>query len=417
MKKKVLSVVLSGMMITGLLTGCGSAASTSASSSAASSAAASTTASAAPAAASTSAAASTTAAATATTAASTAATTTAAAGAASTNVTAEQLAAVWGDVTKGPATGKSAADYTFYGVFGAVNSYSDPYPGSSKSAAQALNIAAPGFDAPTDWDQTQQNTILDGLVAKGVKGIYMMTSDPTAGNQEISKLVSAGVNVVCVGGAPNTPSKATLTLATDVYTASFDGTENLIKAMGGKGGVVGLCGAVTDTNTQKRMKAIKDACAKYPNVKLIQIIGDIDDTQKATEAIENILAAKKDQINGFVSTCNSPSIALASILSQDEYKDIHAVGTDTDEAVLKGIKSGALDGTMSQNPYGQAYLSTITLKMLADGWTYKKGQDFLIDSGSAYITKDNADNAQQMQVNKTMDLAKTWTARFNAPAK
>lgn len=411
MKRKVLSVVLSGMMAISMLGGCGSAAATTASSaapsqasSAAASAASSTTASASTAAASS-------------TAAQTTASATESTAAGSTNVTEEQLAAVWKDVAQGPAAGKSDSDYSFFGVFGAVNSYSDPYPGAAKSAAKALGIDNPGFDAPTDWDQTQQNTILDGLVAKGVKGIYMMTSDPTAGNEEISKLVGAGVNVVCVGGSPDTPSKATLTLATDVYQASYDGTINLIKAMGGKGGVVGLCGAVTDTNTQKRMQAIKDACAKYPDVKLVQIIGDVDDTQKATEAIENILAAKKDQINGFVSTCMSPSIALSSILAQDEYQDIHAVGTDTDKAVLEGIKSGALDGTMSQNPYGQAYLATITLKMLADGWTYKDGQDFLIDSGSAYITKDNADNAQQMQMNKTMDLAKTWMDRFNAPTK
>ncbi len=325
---------------------------------------------------------------------------------------------VWKDVVDyGPADGKTDKDYAFGGVFGAINSYSDPMQGAADEAAEELGIPSTQFDAPKDWVQNDQNTILDGLIAKGLKGIYMMTSDPVAGNEQISKMVGSGVPVVCVGGSPDTPSEATLTLATDVYQASYDGTINLIEAMGGKGGVVGLCGAVTDTNTQSRMKAIEDACAEYPDVNLVQIIGDIDESEASVTAVENILAAKGDQINGFISTCYYPSVALASILSEDKYSEIHAIGCDTDEAVLDGIKSGALDGTMSQNPWGQAYLATVTLKMLTDGWTYKDSEEFLIDSGSFYITSENVDKVEETQKEATMEIAKTWADKFEAPAK
>ena len=326
-------------------------------------------------------------------------------------------ASPWKDVVDfGAADGKSDKDYSFSGVFGAINSYSDPMQAAADQAAGELGIPATGFDAPKDWVQNDQNTILDGLIAKGAKGIYMMTSDPVAGNEQITKMVSSGVPVVCVGGSPETPSQATLTLATDVYQASYDGTVNLIEAMGGKGGVVGLCGAVTDTNTQSRMKAIEDACNEYPDVELVQTIGDIDDSEASVTAIENILAAKGDQINGFISTCYNPSVALASILKDEKYSEIHAIGCDTDEAVLNGIKDGALDGTMSQNPWGQAYLATVTLKMLTDGWTYKEGEEFLIDSGSFYITSENVDKVEETQKESTMEMAKTWTDKFNAPA-
>lgn len=329
---------------------------------------------------------------------------------------AEYEASVWKDVVDyGPVEGKSDKDYTFSGVFGAINSYSDPMQGAADVAAKELGIVSTQFDAPKDWVQNDQNTILDGLIAKGSKGIYMMTSDPVAGNEQISKMVSSGVPVVCVGGSPDTPSEATLTLATDVYQASYDGTVNLIQAMGEKGGVVGLCGAVTDTNTQSRMKAIEDACKEYPDVQLVQIIGDIDDSEASVTAIENILAAKGDQIKGFISTCYYPSVALASILSDEKYSEVHAIGCDTDEAVLDGIKSGSLDGTMSQNPWGQAYLATVTLKMLTDGWTYKEDQDFLIDSGSFYITAENVDKVEDTQKEATMEMAATWADKFDAP--
>ncbi|WP_164689989.1 sugar ABC transporter substrate-binding protein [Luxibacter massiliensis] len=325
---------------------------------------------------------------------------------------------VWKDVVDyGPAEGKSEKDYQFGGVFGAINSYSDPMQGAADEAAEELGILKTEFDAPKDWVQNDQNTILDGLIAKGLKGIYMMTSDPVAGNEQISKMVSSGVPVVCVGGSPDTPSQATLTLATDVYQAAYDGTINLIEAMGKKGGVVGLCGAVTDTNTQQRMQAIEDACNEYDEVELVQIIGDIDDSEASMTAIENILAAKGNQIKGFISTAYYPSVSLAKILADEKYSEVHAIGCDTDEAVLDGIKSGALDGTMAQNPWGQAYLATVTLKMLTDGWTYKEDEDFLIDSGSFYITNDNVDKVEETQKEATMEMAAVWADRFNAPGK
>lgn len=323
---------------------------------------------------------------------------------------------VWKDVVAyGPAEGKSDKDYAFGGVFGAINSYSDPMQGAADMAADELGIPMTQFDAPKDWVQNDQNTILDGLIAKGMKGIYMMTSDPVAGNEQIAKMAGSGIPIVCVGGSPDTPSEATLTLATDVYQAAYDGTVNLIESMGEKGGVVGLCGAVTDTNTQQRMQAIGDACDEYPEVELVQIIGDIDDSEASMTAIENILAAKGEQVNGFISTAYYPSVSLAKILADERYSEVHAIGCDTDEAVLDGIKSGALDGTMAQNPWGQAYLATVTLKMLTDGWTYKADQEFLIDSGSFYITAETADQVEETQRASTMEMAETWADRFDAP--
>lgn len=199
---------------------------------------------------------------------------------------------IWSEIAYGPVEGKSKEDYSIAGVFGAVNPFSDPFLGAANQAAAELGIMETEFNAPQGWVQNDQNVILDSLVSSGIQGIYMMPSDPVAGNEQITKMVDAGVNVICVGGPPKTPSKAVMTLATDVYTAAYEGTKNLIEAMGGKGGVVGLNGAVTDPNTQARMEAIEAACAEYPDVVLVQQIGDIDDSELSVSAIENILAAK-----------------------------------------------------------------------------------------------------------------------------
>lgn len=322
---------------------------------------------------------------------------------------------IWSEIAYGPVEGKSKEDYSIAGVFGAVNPFSDPFLGAANQAAAELGIMETEFNAPQGWVQNDQNVILDSLVSSGIQGIYMMPSDPVAGNEQITKMVDAGVNVICVGGPPKTPSKAVMTLATDVYTAAYEGTKNLIEAMGGKGGVVGLNGAVTDPNTQARMEAIEAACAEYPDVVLVQQIGDIDDSELSVSAIENILAAKGEEINGFISTAYYPSVALATILDNEKYAHIHAIGCDTDEVVLDAISRGVMDGTMSQNPWGQAYLATVSLKMLKDGWTYNG--DFMVDSGSFYINADNCDKVAEIQMTQTMAMCETWLDNWTAPAK
>jgi ribose transport system substrate-binding protein len=322
------------------------------------------------------------------------------------------------DIPVGPTAGKTDADYQFGFSFGGINPYADPVEPAATQAEKELGIKKHLIiSTPQNWVQNEQNQLLDALIAGGCKGIQMMPSEATASNEQITKMVKAGIPVVCMGGPPEQPSDATLTLATDVYTSAYTATKAVIEKMGKKGKVVGLSGAVNDTNTKKRFQAIKDACKEYPDVELLQTIGDIDNAEGSMTAVGNLLAASGSEITGMVSTAYYPTVAMAKFLAQEEYKHIIAVGIDTDQAVLDAIKAGTLYGTMSQNPWGQSYISTYTLKMLTDGYKYKDDQPKIIDSGSFLVTKDNIDKYDELKMNVTNDILKTWLDRFTAPAK
>ena len=60
----------------------------------------------------------------------------------------------------------------------------------------------------------------------------------------------------------------------------------------------------------------------------------------------------------------------------------------TTTPVLRGIEDGYVLGTMSQNPYGQAYLGSWVLDKLRNGSTVKPRAPFLIDTGTFLITAD-----------------------------
>lgn len=322
------------------------------------------------------------------------------------------------DIPYGLTDGKTDADYQFGFSFGGINPYADPVEPAATIAEAELGITKHLLiNTPQDWIQNDQNQCLDSLIAAGCKGILMMPSEATASNEQITKMVNAGIPVVCMGGPPELPSDATLTLATDVYQSAYDGTIAVIEAMGGTGKVVGLSGAINDTNTQKRFQAIQDACDQYPDVELLQLIGDIDNAEGSMTEVGNVLAASGAEITGMISTAYYPSVALAKYLAQEEYSHIKGVAIDTDQAVLDAIRSGVLYGTMSQNPWGQSYIGIYTLKMLSDGYTYKDDQPDVIDSGSFLVTAENIDSYDELKMEVTLNLMSNWLDRFNAPTE
>ena len=175
---------------------------------------------------------------------------------------------VQGDVA-GQAGQQEGKVYNFAIIYGGVHPFFDPWRFGAQQAALDLGIPTPNVTSPQNWDQTQQNAIIDGLVAGGVNGIGMFTSDAVAGNEKITELVGMGIPVVTMGGSPATPSKATLCYTTDVGASVAYATQAIIdklKADGmSEGKLMHLCSGLADTNTQKRQAAIKEVLAKPEN--------------------------------------------------------------------------------------------------------------------------------------------------------
>lgn len=318
----------------------------------------------------------------------------------------------------GPADGKTKDDYVFSGVFGGLNPYCDPMEGAAAKAAEELGIDTPDFYVPQQWDQNEQNELLDACISRGSTGIYLMTSNGTAGNEQITKMVDSGVNVVTVGGEPDTPTKSTLTLSTDVYYQGYEGTKRVIegikKSGRDSGKIVNLTGDLSDPNTELRMQGCEDACKENEGFEVFQTLSGIDSSEGSMEAVENLLASSGHEIDGIICTAYYPAIACAKLITED-YSNIIAVGCDADDSVKEAVKEGRMYGTMRQNPWGQAYLAIVTLKMLEDGWVFNNGEYKWVDSTLPFLDASNIEEEEQACIDTTMELLETWTDNFTAP--
>lgn len=318
----------------------------------------------------------------------------------------------------GPTNGLSEKDYLFGFSWGSKSEYYEPMPEMIQQACSELGIPMAISESPDNWIQTEQNKCLDNMINDGARGIFMMTSEPNSGNLKINEMVSEGIPVVCLGGAPTLPTESTLTLATDVYQCSYDATLALLEAMNYKGNIVAITGAETDTNSNKRLQAVDDACKQYGNVEILVSQKGIYSPESGLEIVGNVLEEYGDRIDGVVAMDYYAAYAMAYyLLNDDIYSDIICVGLDSDKLVLKAIEEGKMLGSMSQNPWAQAYLGVYTLKMLKDGWTYKTGQPYMVDTGNFLITKDNIKDYASIAKKKTSEIASSWANRFNPPAR
>jgi ribose transport system substrate-binding protein len=324
-----------------------------------------------------------------------------------------------------------------FGAMGAAHAQSDsrialvpggphPYFGAweqaGADAAAEFGLGASDFKVPQRWELTTQNQLLESLLTQGYNGFLIFPGDPVGSVSTAEELVGNGGHVVAGGGCFQDPSPAAFCLGTDTGHSAYLGTQALIAALGdnpeGKR-IAHFTGFLVDPNTQLRIDAVQQA-AEEAGVEVVQVIADIDAPEPAEEKINAYLAAHAGEVDGIVTTAWVPAVVAANALRRIGDQRIRMVGIDHDEVVLSAIRDGFVDGTMIQNPYGQAYIGSFALSRLQAGCTVKDDAPFaenaltnrFIDSGTAYVDADSVDTYIDVMRNETETLLADFEATY-----
>jgi ribose transport system substrate-binding protein len=328
-----------------------------------------------------------------------------------------------------PAWLSAASTTKVAAVAGGPHPFFTPWGPGTDDAVKALKLAGGIYKFPPQWELTAQNNLVETLVAQGYNAFTIFPGDANGTNTLLQELKGKSIPSIAAGGCTNTPSPAAFCIATDVYNSVYLGTKALIAAMGSACttatpcGIVHVASRLVDPNTQARIKGVEKAVAESNGtVYVYQHMTDSDDQQAATTNVGALLAAHGADIQGIVSDAYVGSSVTATLLHNGNFTKIKFVGIDDDPAVLDGIKGGWVVGTMSQNPYGQAYISADVLDLLRRGCTVKTGAPFLVDSGTFLITKDGANVGDvpstpiadylQKRVDITNQLLSTFQAQY-----
>ncbi|WP_394199195.1 sugar ABC transporter substrate-binding protein [Litoreibacter albidus] len=243
-----------------------------------------------------------------------------------------------------------------------------------------------------DWTQDNQNENVSAMAAQGFTHFSIFPSDVAGAQGLYEELAERGVTIVDFGQATQDPTPASFYVGTQAKEAAMQATEALIGAMGGSGNIINIL-EVPGENTRLRDEGVQEVVARYPDVQIIQTVGDLATIEGSVEKVQNAIAANLGNIDGMIATGYTPTVAVAELLT--EYHEqggekIHFFGIDTDAVVMDAIRDGHIDGTLAQNPYGHGYIPLEILRLMSEGYTPVEGTH-AIDAGVLTVTADNID--------------------------
>lgn len=314
---------------------------------------------------------------------------------------------------------EAASDTKVASVAGGPHPFFDPWGPGTEAAVADFALAGGTYAFPPAWELTAQNDLVETLVAQGYNAFTIFPGDANATNTLMDELKAAGIPSVSAGGCTTEPSPAAFCLATDVGNSAYIATDNLINAMGDictvedPCQIVHIASRLVDPNTVARIAAVDQRVAESNGtVEVFQHLTDSDDQEAATEKVGGILAANGPDIDGMISVAYVGSSVAATLLKNIGDGRIKFVGIDDDQAVLDGIRDGYVVGTMSQNPYGQAYIGAWVLDKIRHGCTVKEGAPWFIDTGTFLIDQSNLETYQDQRVEITNEILSTFEEQY-----
>ncbi len=220
------------------------------------------------------------------------------------------------------------------------------------------------FVLPAGGNAANQQMILTELTAKGVRGIAVSPADPDSETPCLNDIAARTNLITCDSDAP--ASTRLCYIGTDNHAAGVMAGKLVREALPSGGKIILFVGRRYAQNAKDREAGIRDALAGS-KVAILEVRTDNTDKARAKANAADALVKYPD-IAGMVGlwSYNTPAI-LKAVEDADKVGKVAIIGFDQDKGTIAGIKTGAVYGTVIQNPYQFGYQSVKLLERLASG--------------------------------------------------
>jgi ribose transport system substrate-binding protein len=269
----------------------------------------------------------------------------------------------------------------------------------AKKGAKDFNVSCEVI-TPSQVGATEQKTRLEDLLARGIQGISLAPVDP-ANQTAVINQAAAKTNLITTDTDAPTSNRLCY-VGTDNVAAGQMAGECLKKSLP-DGGKVFICVGVLDMqNAQDRYQGIQKAIAGT-KITIVSVLTDNIDRVKARGNVEDQLVKTPD-VAAFVGmwSYNGPAI-LDAIKAAGKVGKVKIVCFDEDAATIQGVKDGAIDYTVVQNPFKFGYESVRVLAALARKEDPHIPANKIIDTGVQII---DAKNVAEFEANFKKMLGK-----------
>jgi ABC-type sugar transport system substrate-binding protein len=300
-----------------------------------------------------------------------------------------------GSSTSSSSSGSSGKHFVIGSI---VNDLSNPFLATmgkaeqTEAAKHGITIHVVSGSAGGTISIGQQISAIQQFVSQHVNAILVTASDPQAIVPAVKLANQANIPVISVNTRVGSGAKVVTFVGDDDYQYGVQEAKLVAQAINDKGNVALLEGVLGDSPEVLRTNAIKATLAAYPGIHIVTSEVDnwtnplnVTDTQNLLSKYGNSLAAV---------VAEGPEMYAGANLARNKGdKTTKFIAGDYSTPVESAIKSGALYGTVNQDPALEGQ----------DGVDYAydwlTGQKSLIKTPQSYIplplvTSKNVDQVQ-----------------------
>lgn len=233
-----------------------------------------------------------------------------------------------------------------------------------------------------------QQRLMDDLVAAGVAAIMVSAVDPKTSTEALDRVGSQVPLFTTDSDAPQ--SKRIAYIGSSNVELGKDAGKLMLKALPDGGKCIGFVGLPGADNARERIEGVQ-ATIKGSKVEMVDVRGDDIDFARAKRNVADALAASPDVacMVGFYSY-NTPLI-YETLKESGKLGQIKVIGFDEDPVTLGGVREGAIEGTVVQNPYEWGYQGMKLMAKFLEGDKSGVPADGLIIVPGQVIDKANVD--------------------------
>lgn len=202
------------------------------------------------------------------------------------------------------------------------------------------------YIAPSDYNLEEMVIELEQVIARKPAGLIVLGLDPVL-DPLINKAIENGIPTVTVDADTPTSNRLAF-IGTGNVNAGISGGKKLVDLLGGKGKVV-VTMQPGQLNLEERLAGYMQVLEQYPEIEVVQVVDDGNDSIKAAEALAPCLLKYPD-LDAIicVGAAGAPGAAMA-VREAGKAGQVIIMGFDRGADVCEGIREGVITASVAQN--------------------------------------------------------------------
>jgi ribose transport system substrate-binding protein len=238
----------------------------------------------------------------------------------------------------------------------------------AKTEAQKLGASFSTQGAP-QFDVTAQTSVLSAVIAAHPSAIMISITDPKALEAPLRQAKDAGIKVLTIDGDLEDTSIGISNIQSNNIEGGKLAADRMAQVNGGKGTVVVIDNVPGFSVTVDRQQGFKaEMAAKFPNINVLPVQYSNNDAGKAASIVTSSIAAHSDLSGVYTLETNNTEGAATGVRESNKVGQVHIVGYDSSDPIVKALRAKIIDGLIVQYPYGEGISGVQTL---ADSWAGK----------------------------------------------